>query len=112
MHLKLFYEKSVHANAAHYYGLAKASREKAAGLEKAIAETKKELEKAEKERQGGKKSRVKRDREWYEQFHFSFTSGGKLMLGGRSAKQNAFMEALQSAISTRELPLWSCRPSS
>jgi predicted ribosome quality control (RQC) complex YloA/Tae2 family protein len=88
MHLKLFYEKSVHQNAAHYYGLAKGSREKAAGLEKAIAETRKELEKAEKEKQGGKKARVKRDREWYEQFHFSFTSGGRLLIGGRSAKQN------------------------
>jgi predicted ribosome quality control (RQC) complex YloA/Tae2 family protein len=91
MKLTLSYDKSVHANAARYYELAKESREKAAGLENAIKETEKELEKAKK----GKKKEVrrKREKEWYEKFHFASTSAGKLMLGGRNAQQNDLLFA-------------------
>jgi predicted ribosome quality control (RQC) complex YloA/Tae2 family protein len=89
MRLKLFYLKSVHENAAYYYQLAKESREKMAGVEKAIEGTKKEMEDARKE--AGKQKpgvRVKRQKEWYEKFHSAFTSSGKLLIGGRSAQQN------------------------
>ncbi len=91
MKLTLFYYKSVHSNAAYYYELAKESRGKAAGLEKAIGETEKELGKAEKGKK--KEVRVKHGKEWYGKFHFSFTSGGKLMLGGRNAQQNDLLFA-------------------
>lgn len=91
MKLTLLYDKSVHANAARYYELAKEGREKAAGLETAIKETEKELDKAKK---GKKKDvRVKREKEWYEKFHFAFTGSGKLMLGGRNAQQNDLLFA-------------------
>ena len=85
MKLKLFFNKSVHENAARYYELAKQCREKIAGLQKAIEETKKELQEAKK---GKKEVRVKRERKWYEKFHHAFTTKGKLMMGGRNAQQN------------------------
>ncbi len=87
MRLKLFIYKSVHENAAYYYELAKEARKKRKGLEQAMEETKKELEKARKE-SAKKKVKVKRKREWYEAFHWYLTSGGRLAIGGRSAKQN------------------------
>jgi predicted ribosome quality control (RQC) complex YloA/Tae2 family protein len=89
MKLKLFFNKSVHENAARYYDLAKQSREKIAGLQKAIEETKKELQKKGKK----KEVRVKRKKEWYDKFHHALTSKGKLMLGGRNAQQNDIVVA-------------------
>jgi len=86
MRIKIFYNRSVHDNAAYYYDQAKECKEKSAGVEKAIEETKKEIAGAQK---GGKKDvRIKKQKEWYGKFHFAFTSGGKLMVGGRSAQQN------------------------
>lgn len=91
MRIKLFYNKSVHENAASCYELAKASREKISGLEKAMEETEKEIAEAQK---GDKKDvRVKKPREWFEKFHHSMTSQGRLMLGGRSAQQNDMLVA-------------------
>jgi predicted ribosome quality control (RQC) complex YloA/Tae2 family protein len=86
MRIKLFYNRSVHENAAYYYELAKESREKIAGVEKAMAETEKEMEKAGKPEK--KDVRVKKAKEWFEKFHHSLSSGGRLILGGRSAQQN------------------------
>jgi predicted ribosome quality control (RQC) complex YloA/Tae2 family protein len=89
MRLKLFYLKSVHENAAYHYQLAKESKEKIAGVEKAILETKKEMEDARKEAIKPKSGvRIKRQKEWHEKFHSAFTVSGKLMIGGRSAQQN------------------------
>ncbi|HSB46663.1 MAG TPA: NFACT RNA binding domain-containing protein [Candidatus Bilamarchaeum sp.] len=89
MRIKLFYERSVHDNAAYYYGLAKESREKIEGAKKAMKETEKEMEQAKKTEK--KDVRVKRQKEWFEKFHFAYTAGGRLMLGGRSAQQNDFL---------------------
>ena len=91
MRLTLFYNESANSNAARYYELAKEGRGKADGLRRAMEETAKELDKA---RKGRKKDvRRKREKEWYGKFHFSFTSGGKLMLGGRNAQQNDLLFA-------------------
>jgi predicted ribosome quality control (RQC) complex YloA/Tae2 family protein len=86
MRIRLFYSKSVQENAAYYYELAKESRQKMAGLEKAMEETEREIEEAGKPQK--KDVRVKRQKEWYEKFHHFFTGGGKLAIGGRSAQQN------------------------
>jgi predicted ribosome quality control (RQC) complex YloA/Tae2 family protein len=91
MRIKIFYDRSVHDNAAYYYGLAKESKEKIAGAQKAIEETKKEIEAAKKTEK--KEVRVKRQKEWFEKFHFSLTGGGRMMLGGRNAQQNDFLVA-------------------
>lgn len=91
MKLKLFYEKSVHENAAYYYEQAKESREKTAGVEKAIKETEKEIAEAKKETK--KSVRVKKEKEWYEKFHHTATSAGRLVIGGRNAQQNDLLAA-------------------
>lgn len=86
MRLKLLYQKSVHENAAHYYQLAKEAREKIAGAEKAMEETRKEMDEAGKPQE--KDVRIKRPSEWHEKFHSAYTSGGRLVIGGRNAQQN------------------------
>ncbi|MBU0532581.1 DUF814 domain-containing protein [Candidatus Micrarchaeota archaeon] len=86
MKIKIFYNKSVHENAAYYYELAKECKEKISGLEKAIKETEKEIEEAKKPQK--KEVKVKREKEWYEKFHHAYTADGKLLIGGRNAQQN------------------------
>ncbi|MFH1222449.1 MAG: NFACT RNA binding domain-containing protein [Candidatus Micrarchaeota archaeon] len=88
MRVKIFIEKSIHDNAAYYYEQAKEARKKAAGAEKAIVETKKEMGRLSNKKQEQKKVRVKRKKEWYEAFHWFFTSDGKLAVGGKTAQQN------------------------
>lgn len=86
MRIKLFYDRSVHENASYYYQQAKEAREKQDGARKAIEETEKEIAAA----RGAvkKEARFKRKKEWHEKFHSAQTSGGRLMIGGRSAQQN------------------------
>lgn len=89
MKIHLDSTKSAHENVALYYEQAKEIKRKIEGLEKAIEETKNELVKAEKESKEKKdKVKVKREHEWYEKFHWFFTSSGKLVIGGKSAQQN------------------------
>ncbi len=87
MRIKLFINKSIHENAAYYYELAKKARKKAEGVEKAIEETKKEIERT-KAKKEAKKVRIKREKEWFEKFHWFYTSGGRLAIGGKNAQQN------------------------
>ena len=86
MKLKIFYNRSVQENAAYYYQLAKETKKKIEGLIQAIAETKAEMQKAETEEKP--EVRIKKAKQWFEKFHFSYSSGGKLMIGGRNAQQN------------------------
>ena len=89
MRIKLYLNKSVHENAAVYYELAKEARKKREGLTKAIEDTKNEIDKAKKKQKDEKKAvRVKREKQWFEKFHWFLTSGGRLAVGGRSAQQN------------------------
>ncbi|MEM2909103.1 MAG: NFACT RNA binding domain-containing protein [Candidatus Bilamarchaeaceae archaeon] len=87
MRIKLFLDKSVHENAAYYYQLAKETRKKMEGAERAIEETKKEIERAQAKKRD-KTVRIKREKKWYEKFHWFYTSEGKLAVGGRNAQQN------------------------
>jgi len=89
MRIKLYLNKSVHDNAAAYYELAKDARKKREGLTKAIEETKKELEATKKKQsKDGKAVKVKREKQWFEKFHWFKTSSERLVVGGRSAQQN------------------------
>jgi len=88
MKLKLYINKSVHDNAAYYYEFAKEAKKKASGTEKAIEETKKEMKKEKKKKTEEKKVRVKREKKWFEIFHWFYTSDGKLAVGGKNAQQN------------------------
>ncbi len=96
MRIKLNITKNVYENAAVYYDKAKEACVKIKGVEIAINETKKEMEKAKKEQTILEKERIKqtkiaRKQAWYEKFHYFFTSNGKLVIGGKSADQNDFI---------------------
>lgn len=78
--------KSIHENAAHCYEEGKKAREKAGGVRVAMAETRKRIAGAAKRRK--KAVKVARKREWFEEFHWSFTNAGKLILAGKTAQQN------------------------
>ena len=91
MDIRLFYNKSVHDNAAYYYDSAKETREKIEGVKKAIGETEREIEKAKKEVK--KSVRMKKEKQWFEKFHSAFTSTGRLIIGGRNAQQNDLVVA-------------------
>jgi len=88
MRIILDLSKSAQENAAYHYERAKKLREKIKGAGEAIEKTKKELEifKRESEKKPGVK--IKREKEWYEKFHWFFSSDGFLVIGGRDAKQN------------------------
>jgi len=95
MRIKLHINKSAHENAAAYYELAKEARKKREGLAAAMEETRKEIEAAKKKQKEGEKKavRVKREKQWFEKFHWFTTSGGLLAVGGRDAKQNDLLFA-------------------
>lgn len=89
MKLKLSINKSVHENASLYYQEAKETKKRIEGVHKAIEETKKEMLKSEKEFAAKKKIiKVKKEKKWFEKFHYFYTSTGKLAVGGRNAQQN------------------------
>jgi len=87
MDVKIFVDKSVNENAAYYYELSKDAKKKIKGAEKAIEETKKEMEKTRKKKKE-KAVRVKKEKKWFEKFHWFYTSEGKLAVGGKNAQQN------------------------
>lgn len=89
MKVLLWYKKSIHENAGYYYELAKKYRKKSAAAKEALKELEKKLEEAKKKKKNEKPEiRVLREKEWYEKFHWFFTSSGKLVIGGRDAQQN------------------------
>ncbi|MGC8899704.1 MAG: NFACT RNA binding domain-containing protein [Candidatus Micrarchaeia archaeon] len=89
MKLTLWYRKSIHENAGHYYELAKKYRKKAKAAKDALKGLEKKLEEAKKKKEKEKPAlKVLREKEWHEKFHWFFTSQGKLALGGRDAQQN------------------------
>ncbi len=87
MKITLAINKSVHENAAEYYKKAKEARKKIEGLERAIEETKKEMERAA-TAAAQRAVRVKKEKKWFEKFNWFFTSQNRLAVGGRSAQQN------------------------
>lgn len=90
MKIRLDITKSVHNNAAMHYEEAKHARKKIEGLKKAIVESEKELERALVAENKQKQAvRVKKEKKWFEKFHWFYTSSGaKLAVGGKDAKQN------------------------
>ncbi len=82
--------KSIHENADAYYQKAKKAKEKAEGVRIAIEKTKEEMKRAEElaERKLVSRMRVRRKREWYEEYRWFFTSDGFLAIGGRTAEMN------------------------
>jgi len=100
MRIRLDWRKSAQENAAAYYSLSKEYAKKEEGARRAITETEKEIEKAKAE--GEKASakaaadavpNMKRKKEWFEKYRWFYTSGGRLVVAGRDAKQNDLLVA-------------------
>lgn len=75
---------SINENAAFYYEQAKKMDKKIKGAEKALKRTVKRKAKKPKP----EKVKVLRKREWYEKFHWCFSSDRFLIVGGRDARTN------------------------
>ena len=95
--------KSIHENADMYYEKAKKAREKAEGVSKAIQKTLEEMRQAEKivEKKFASSIRVRRKREWYENYRWFITSDGFLVIGGRTADMNE--EIVSKHLESRDL---------
>ncbi|MBI2573738.1 DUF814 domain-containing protein [Candidatus Woesearchaeota archaeon] len=94
MQMEFDLQKSVDENAGIYFDLAKKSKKKILGAQAIILDTQKKLEKlrteeakffAEEEK---KQSKVVRKKEWYEKFHWFFSSENFLCIGGKDATTN------------------------
>jgi predicted ribosome quality control (RQC) complex YloA/Tae2 family protein len=72
---------NINENAAHYYELVKKMDKKIEGAKNAMKKKRKVKERKE-------KIRVLRKREWYEKFHWCFSSENYLILGGRDRRSN------------------------
>jgi predicted ribosome quality control (RQC) complex YloA/Tae2 family protein len=96
MKISLDASKTAQENAAEYYSKASKLRAKASGAKKALEETlhllareeKREQYKKPEEAVAKRKFRMTRELEWYEKYHWFYTSGGLLVVAGRDASQN------------------------
>lgn len=98
MELQLDLTKSVEENAAEYFELSKKAKKKLAGAQKALAESRKRLAqllqeeekfwKEEQRRTEEQLHKAARIRNWYEKFHWFFSSEGFLCIGGKDATSN------------------------
>jgi len=90
--VRLDYTVSIDENANRLYSQAKEMREKTSGAREAMEETRRSIEKrvakGEKEAQQGKDRALPTKRFWFESYKWFFTSGGRLVVGGRDAKSN------------------------
>lgn len=86
--------KSVDENAGTYFNLAKKAKRKLEGATAALADSRKKLQKLLKEEEKFQEEEVlkqqKKERkiEWYEKFHWFFSSEGFLCIGGKDATSN------------------------
>ena len=92
MKVRLDWRRGAQENAAAYYERAKELARKEQGARQAIGETGaliaragNELEAAVSSEKGPK---MRRRKEWFEKFRWFFTSGGRLVVAGRDARQN------------------------
>jgi predicted ribosome quality control (RQC) complex YloA/Tae2 family protein len=94
MEVKIDFTKSAQDNADELYKKAKKLLAKKAGTANAIKELQKKLELANQKsvQQAPKVLKVAKI-EWYEKFHWFFTSSGMLAIGGRDAQQNELINS-------------------
>jgi predicted ribosome quality control (RQC) complex YloA/Tae2 family protein len=88
MKLELDFTKSVNENAAVYYELAKKWKRKLEGLSVGMSVLDSKIVAGAEPKIKEKQVFKKRERKWFERFHWFFTSEGFLVIGGRDAKGN------------------------
>jgi len=86
------FEESPHRNASDYFDRAKKLKEKLQNVDESMSKTKHDIEsfkiKADEETRKKTPLIKKREREWYEKFHWFESSEGFLVLAGRDASTN------------------------
>lgn len=104
MKIRIDWRKTAWQNAARYYEESKKARAKAQGAWRAAEETRKKIAALEQKIAATqaapaeeRRVRVKeaREREWFERFHWTFTTDGLLVLAGKNADQNELLVAHQ-----------------
>ena len=81
--------KSLEQNASKYFEESKKARKKIIGLKKAAIDLEKKTSQLEEKKLAPKKEPLKkRERKWFEKFHWFFTSENFLIIAGRDAKSN------------------------
>jgi len=98
MEIEIDYTKTAQDNADLYYKKAKKILLKTEGAKHAISDLKKQLEEAKENKRkeeivNARKTKIITKREWYENFHWFFTSNGLLAIGGRDAGQNELINS-------------------
>jgi predicted ribosome quality control (RQC) complex YloA/Tae2 family protein len=98
MEVGIDFTKSAQQNAEQYYKTSKRLAAKREGAERAIKDLERELSRAMEKQQsseleGRRKVVKKTERQWYEKFHWFFTSSDMLAIGGRDAQQNELINS-------------------
>ena len=94
MNIEFSLTKSVDENAGIYYDKAKKNKRKLEGAHKALEESREKLAKLQKdegkfwEKEEKKQAVKNRKKEWYEKFHWFFSSEDFLCIGGKDATSN------------------------
>jgi len=92
MKISLKINKTIEENAQEYFKKAKKLKKKIGGSEKAIERTKQKLkEQGSKEKievKEIKKVQIRKDKKWFDKFHWFVTSAGLLVIAGRDADTN------------------------
>ncbi|MCB9362564.1 DUF814 domain-containing protein [Candidatus Woesearchaeota archaeon] len=93
MKIDLHLDKTLEENAGIYFDKAKKLRKKLEGAQLTIEETKKKMEKLEKDLPTEEEIEVQKHREkrWYEKFRWFYSSEGFLCIGGRDATTNEIL---------------------
>ena len=94
MEIEIDFTKSAQENANDYYTKSKKLALKKEGAKKAIKELEEKLSKAEAngEKEGHRVIKAEK-KEWYEKFHWFFTSSNMLAIGGGDAHQNEMLNS-------------------
>ena len=93
MEIELDLTKGVYENAADYYERSKKGKRKLIGLQEAIDKTKAEMakESARIEEEQARKVTKRREREWFEKFHWTLTKDGLMVVAGKDAQTNTII---------------------
>lgn len=98
MEIKLFLNKNINENANIYFEKAKKLKAKIPGLEKAMIQTKKEIEEFEEKKNNYLEKKKKEEtiklnkkKEWYEKFRWTKTSNDLLLVIGKDASTNEIL---------------------
>jgi predicted ribosome quality control (RQC) complex YloA/Tae2 family protein len=94
MEIEIDFTKSAQDNANDYFKRSKKLIIKKEGAEKAIKDLRKKLLEAESNTKKTERKIIKMEKkEWYEKFHWFYTSNDMLVIGGRDAHQNEMLNS-------------------